>query len=181
MNRAQRTPMLLITTLLAAVLAVWVAWPRTSGQREPESSSPSPPLLFGPPGPCPQGPRTSMRAERFELEGRLLAARAAYDPHDGVLAAARLRLAESCFRAAGRSARAERAALTARKIQARIEGDFAASHSALSLTIDGGRWELARDRVAELLRITAHVGEHPYVSWLESIAGKVAADADWRN
>lgn len=170
----------LVTFATAAGLVGWIGPPGQWG-REERDSTPTPPALFDAPNPCPSGPKTPVRAERFELEGRLLATRSGYDPRDGVMAVARLRTAASCFRAAGLPTRAAQARSMARRLQDRVDGDFAAMHSTLSRTMTQGEWGLAHDDIRSLLRLTAHLGEHPYVIWLENLEGKVAVGEDPQN
>lgn len=165
-----------LAALALLACAIWVvASDATSPARDAEQQEA--PALFGAPPRCPAGTRPLVRARRLEQQGHLHAERYPYDPRDGIRAVLRLREAESCYRAAGLDAEAERLGDHASELVATLGVDYASSRLVLQNALEAEKWSLARTELHRLLRLTGHVKGHRYVDWLERVSGKVAVRA----
>lgn len=168
---------------LAAVMAIAVGLivllsegPRTVAQR----SGTDYPGLFKTPLRCPSSTGTLSRATKAEEHAHFYAERYPYDPRDGIVAVRKFREAQSCYRAAGLGDRARRAGERASELIAQINVDYASSRLVVERAIDSEHWALALSEIHRLLRLTEHVREHPYVTHLRSLVGKVSIRANTR-
>jgi len=138
------------------------------------SNEPEPPQLTATPGTCPAGDaETAQRRARLaERTGLARREQSAFVAADALAALTAFGEAEACYRIAGQSDDADRAAALGRDWSAHLNADYAASRLRLQRA-------LVQERDAEALTAATELGRllagrsGPYVDWLAALRAEL--------
>lgn len=151
---------------LAVVLGAWTFLGGSDGG-VPSSDGIQPPSLFaGLDEACPADIANVEDAARVEYSGHVRGDRYRYDPRDGVAAVELYRQAASCFSQVGESSRATDSRLAGEALAAEIDADYASRRLRLHHALEISDWSGAIRETEELVGLTSHLGDDPYVGWL---------------
>jgi len=163
----RRSPVLIAAVLvvlaLAAVMSVRVAEGPDVAKRDVE-----PPALLPKPHQCAESDpsRTENSAVQAERSALAKEERSAFEVAEGGRALALLSEAETCYRAAGLTADAERLNAELIRWTARTNEDYAAARLRLQLALQHQRWSEAVGAVEHLQALLVDHGKEPYMDWL---------------
>lgn len=175
-RRQALTTVVAIAIIGAAAFGLWLD-PSAPTASAIARHVPDHPDLFANSPVCPHSTDRLEAAARLEEQARLRADRYLYDARDGVLAVARYREADACYRAAGHQGAADRAREMTMMLSTRVDADYAAARLNLVNALGQERWKAALSIIQRLLLLTEDLGRNAYVDWLNEIEGRVAAKA----
>lgn len=152
---------------LAVALAAWT-FLGADPAGVPSSAGIEPPSLFdGLDGTCPPDGATQEEAGKLEYRGHVRGDRYRYDPRDGIAAVGLYRQADACYRSLGEGQKATNVRTAGESMQREIDADYAARRLRLHHALEVDDWRTAVRESEELVGLTEHLRDHPYVDWLK--------------